>query len=58
MSQNPPQKPEKPDPKPRTAAERREQRLADALRANLRRRKAAGGRDGPAPPGNAGDPAE
>lgn len=42
MSQNPPEKPRKPA-KPRlTQAEQRERRLAEALRANLRRRKAAG----------------
>lgn len=41
MSQNPPEKPQKPAGKRLTAAELREQRLAEALRANLRRRKAA-----------------
>lgn len=38
MSRNPPENP----PKRPTAAERREQRLAEALRANLKRRKAVG----------------
>jgi hypothetical protein len=51
MSQNPPEKPEKPVRKRLTAAEQREQRLAEALRANLRRRKAAGPRDRGSPPG-------
>ena len=36
MSRNPPEKPRK----PMTEAHRREQRLAEALRANLKRRKA------------------
>lgn len=48
MSQNPPEKPQKPTRKRLTAAELREQRLAEALRANLRRRKAA--RSGEAAP--------
>jgi len=38
MSRNPPNKPKK----AMTEAERREARLAQALRANLKRRKAAG----------------
>ena len=38
MSRNLPEKPSK----PLTQAERRAQRLAEALRANLKRRKAAG----------------
>jgi hypothetical protein len=37
--------PEKP-PKPATEAERRQVRLADALRANLKRRKAVGPKPG------------
>jgi hypothetical protein len=36
-----PQKPSQKPAKPASAAERREQRLADALRANLKRRKAS-----------------
>lgn len=38
MSRNPPEKPTK----PLTEAQRREKRLAEALRANLKRRKAVG----------------
>jgi hypothetical protein len=47
MPQKPPQKPAKPV----SAAERREQRLAEALRANLKRRKAARKTDAPKPSG-------
>jgi hypothetical protein len=43
MSRNPPEKPVKTDP----SVAARERRLAEALRANLRRRKAAAGRDDP-----------
>ncbi len=49
MSQNPPEKPGKPVRKPLTQAEQRERRLAEALRANLRRRKAAGAGSGGPP---------
>ncbi|GGB49281.1 hypothetical protein GCM10011316_21770 [Roseibium aquae] len=39
---------QKPDPKPGKPEEKgREERLSDALRANLRRRKAAAKKDGP-----------
>jgi len=55
MSQNPPEKQEKPVRKPLTAAEQREARRAKALRANLRRRKAASGPDSPSPPGKPED---
>jgi hypothetical protein len=58
MSQNPPEKPVKPVRKGLTAVEQREQRLAKALRANLRRRKAAGGRDGASPAGKQEDSRE
>jgi hypothetical protein len=51
MSQNPPEKPQKPAWKRLTAAEVREQRLAEALRANLRRRKAGRSGDGAPPSG-------
>jgi hypothetical protein len=51
MSQNPPEKPQKPARKRLTAAEVREQRLAEALRANLRRRKAGRSGDGASPSG-------
>jgi len=58
MSQNPPQKPEKPVRKAMTAADLREQRLAHALRANLRRRKASGSPDRMPTSGKPSDPAE
>jgi hypothetical protein len=51
MSQNPPEKPPKPARKRLTAAELREQRLAEALRANLRRRKATRSGDATPPSG-------
>ena len=49
MSRNPPEKPGK----LLTEAERRQAKLADALRANLRRRKAAGKAE---PPNTSGKP--
>ncbi len=58
MSQNPPQKPEKSVRKGLTAAQQREQRLAKALRANLRRRKTAADREGAAPSGKLEDGGE
>ncbi len=58
MSQNPPEKPDKPARKGLTAAEVREQRLAKALRANLRRRKAAGAHDAGSPSGKREDGGE
>ena len=51
MSQNPPEKRPKLIKGRPTAAEQRERRLAEALRANLRRRKAAGAGTAGPPPG-------
>jgi hypothetical protein len=47
MSRNSPEKPQKPV----STADRRAKRLAEALRANLKRRKAAGQADGADTPG-------
>jgi len=53
MSRNSPEKPAKPaGPAQRGPAGDRERRLADALRANLKRRKAAGQAEKPPKPGN------